>query len=70
MISFISMPKRPRLAVLHAYRADDVTVQLYNSNQNSSRDSLTTGFPFGTPTVINGQVYVAVHGKIEVFGLL
>ena len=57
-------------AVLHAYDASDLTRELYNSNQNASRDSLGTGNKFITPTVAGGKVFVGTTSSVAVYGLL
>ena len=57
-------------AALHAYEAANVAHELYNTNQNPSRDSAGMTLRFSIPTVINGRVYVGVKGGIEVYGLL
>jgi hypothetical protein len=57
-------------AVLHAYDAADLTRELYNSNQNSSRDSLGAGNKFITPTVSGGRVFVGTTQSVAVYGPL
>jgi len=58
-------------AVLHAYRAHDLAVELYNSNQASGgRDHFGNGNKFITPTIANGKVYVGTQTGVGVFGLL
>jgi hypothetical protein len=57
--------------VLHAYDANDVSNELYNSNQApGGRDQFGTAIRFTVPTVINGKVYVAGKNQLTVFGLL
>ncbi|HEX4583467.1 MAG TPA: pyrrolo-quinoline quinone [Burkholderiaceae bacterium] len=57
-------------AVLHAYDAGDLTRELYNSNQNATRDSPGPGNKFITPTVAAGRVYVGTTNSVAVYGLL
>jgi hypothetical protein len=61
-------------AVLHAYQASNVSVELYNSQQNATRDTLGRGIRFSVPTVANGNVYIgSKNGSIDslyIYGLL
>lgn len=57
-------------AVLHAYNALDLTQELYNSNQQGSRDRFGVGNKFITPMIANGRVYVGTPTGVAVFGLL
>jgi len=58
-------------AVLHAYDANDVGTELYNTNQASSgRDQFGPGNKFITPTVANGKVFVGTTSGVAAFGLL
>jgi hypothetical protein len=57
-------------AILHAYDALDLSRELYRSNQNPSRDGLTTAVKFAVPTIANGKVYVGTRKQLTVFGLL
>ncbi len=57
-------------AVLHAYNARDLTQELYNSNQQGSRDQFGNGNKFITPMIANGRVYVGTPTGVAVFGLL
>jgi len=58
-------------AVLHAYDATDLSVELYNTNQApNSRDHFGSKTKFGLPTIANGKVYVATTGgSVGAFGL-
>jgi hypothetical protein len=58
-------------AVLHAYSAKNLTVELYNSNQAlKGRDQFGNGNKYITPTIANGKVYVGTTNGVGVFGLL
>ena len=60
--------KKP--AILHAYDANDVSHELYNSQQAGTRDTLPLGVGFGVPTVANGKVYVGTVSELDVFGVM
>jgi outer membrane protein assembly factor BamB len=58
-------------AVLHAYDANDVSKELYNSEQAwFGRDRFGAGNKFITPMIANGKVYVGTRNGVGVFGLL
>jgi len=58
-------------ATLHAYDANNLATELYNSNQAANgRDSFGIGNKFIVPTVANGKVYVGTTAGVGVFGLL
>jgi hypothetical protein len=57
-------------AVLYAYDANDLSVQLYSSNQAGSRDHFGTGNKFITPMIADGKVFVGVTDGVGVFGLI
>jgi hypothetical protein len=58
-------------AVLHAYDASDLSLELYNTNQApNARDQFGSKTKFGLPTIANGRVYVATTGgTVGAFGL-
>jgi hypothetical protein len=57
-------------AVLHAYDAMNLNRELYNSSQAGTRDQFGDISHFGTPTIVNGKVYVGTTNGVAVFGLL
>jgi hypothetical protein len=58
-------------AVLHAYAADNLATELYNSNQApGARDQFGAGNKYIAPVVVDGRVFVATTNSVAVFGLL
>jgi immunoglobulin I-set domain protein len=58
-------------AALHAFAANDLTQELYNSNQAASgRDHFGSGNKFITPMIADGKVFAATTNSVAVFGLL
>jgi outer membrane protein assembly factor BamB len=56
-------------AVLHAYDATNLAIELYNSNQASSgRDLFGPGNKYVTPTIADGRVFVGTTNSVAVFG--
>ena len=58
-------------AVLRAYPANDLTTELYDSNQAAgSADHPGLGNKFITPAIADGKVFVATQKSVAVYGLL
>jgi hypothetical protein len=56
---------------LRAYKANDITQELYDSDQNSPRDAMGTFVKMSTPIVANSRVYVNTQSnELPVYGLL
>jgi hypothetical protein len=56
-------------AVLHAYDAGNLALELYNSSQApAGRDAFGAGNKFITPTIVNGHVYVGTTNGVARFG--
>jgi hypothetical protein len=58
-------------AVLHAFAANNLADELYNSNQASGgADHPGAGNKFITPMIADGKVFVATQNSVAVYGLL
>jgi hypothetical protein len=55
---------------LRAYDATDLSKELYNSTQNSARDSIDSYVKFAAPTVANGEVFVGTKYSLSIFGMV
>jgi uncharacterized protein (TIGR03437 family) len=61
----------PAPGTLHAFNADDLSAELWNSSINIGRDGLGEFAKFANPTVANGKVYVPTNsGALVVYGRL
>lgn len=57
--------------ILRAFDANDVSRELWNSNQNSGRDSVGNFAKYTPPTVANGKVYAATFSNtLAVYGII
>jgi hypothetical protein len=60
-----------RAGILRAYNAQNVTNEVWNSEQVANRDSVGNFAKFCPPTVANGKVYLATFSnRLNVYGLL
>jgi outer membrane protein assembly factor BamB len=57
-------------AVLRAYSAGNLGTELYNSQQNPSRDNPGLAVKFAVPTIADGHVFVGAENQVSVYGLL
>src|SRR5437899_3213875 len=57
--------------ILRAYNAQNVTTEIWNSQQLTNRDAVGNFAKFVPPTVANGKVYLATFSnRLNVYGLL
>ena len=56
-------------AILRAYNATNVALEIYNSDAAGTRDQPGGAVKFAVPTIANGQVYVGAQYSLSVYGL-
>jgi hypothetical protein len=57
-------------SILRAFDAANVAREIYNSEENASRDAAGPTLRFVVPTIASGRVYVASKQRVDVYGLL
>lgn len=62
--------ERALYTVLHAYDANNLNNELYNSEQMPNRDRGGLTVVFVTPMVANGKVYMGCNQSLVIYGLL
>ena len=61
----------PSPGIFRAFDASNVATELWNSNQNSTRDNSGSWAKWSPPTVANGRVYLGTFDNVlNVYGLL
>ena len=57
-------------ATLRAYEANNLAIELYDSDQSPQRDGPGLAVKFTVPTIADGLVFVAAQGEVDMYGLL
>ena len=55
---------------MRAYDTTSAGVEIYNSDQAGSRDTMDIAAKFNIPLVANGKVFVVSSSLLTVYGLL
>ncbi len=55
---------------LRAFDANNLSHELYDSNQNGGRDALGSYAKFSIPTIANGRTFVGTANSLDIYGLL
>jgi hypothetical protein len=58
------------IGLLHAYDANSVINEIWNTQMNPTRDGLGEGINFSTPVVVDGRVITTYDSTVAIFGLL
>jgi hypothetical protein len=66
----VEHPSPTTPGVLHAYDPSSLAIELYNSNQAGTRDTLGVAGKFSAPLVANGRVFIGAASQLIVYGLL
>ena len=69
-IVWIMEPYVSGSAILRAYDATNLSIELYDSDQAGNRDKPGVGTKFAVPTIANGKVYIATNTELDAYGLL
>ena len=56
-------------AALMAFRAEDLSTEIYGSTMTDRRDQFGGSVKFTAPIITNGHVYAGSNGVLAVFGL-